>query len=106
MGRREQTEQWPGPVCGWCPERKESKLSCHQTFQSPAWEPEEKIREPNTHCFFCWRCQVGRDELAICSPSRDLEAGNLCSLSCHFPSVANKSQGVGRGWGFPSPRPG
>lgn len=47
-----------GLACGLCPERGELTLSCHQTFQSPAWEPEEKIREPNTHYFFCSRCQV------------------------------------------------
>lgn len=72
MGWREQAEQWSGLACGLCPERSELMLSCHQTFQSPAWEPEEKIREPNTYCFFCLRCQVWWDELAICSPSPDL----------------------------------
>lgn len=95
-------EQWPGLVCGLCPKRSESTLSCHQTFQSPAWEPEEKIREPNTYCFFCSRCQVWWDELAICSPSYNLaKAGNLCFPSCHFASLANKSRGAGVGRGLP-----
>ena len=30
-------------------------------------------------------------------PAMIWQAGNLCFPSCHFPSVANKSRGVGRG---------
>lgn len=78
-GRRGRTQdglegagETAGPGCALRPERSELMLSCHQTFQSPAWEPEEKIREPNTYCFFCSRCQVWWDELAICSLSYDL----------------------------------
>lgn len=41
-----------------CPERL-ADASCHHIFQSPAWEPEEQIREPNTYYFFCLRCQAG-----------------------------------------------
>lgn len=76
------------PACGLCPERSELTLSCHQTFQSPAWEPEEKVGEPNTYCFFCSGCQVWWDELAICSPSFDLASrkpllsGLPLSISC------------------------
>lgn len=40
-----------------CPE-KPAYASCHEIFQSPAWEPEEQIKEPNTYYFFCLRCQV------------------------------------------------
>lgn len=40
-----------------CPERL-ANASCHHIFQSPAWEPEEQIREPNTYYFFCLRCQA------------------------------------------------
>lgn len=81
--------------CGLDSERGELTLSCHQTFQSPAWEPEEKIKEPNTYCFFGWRCQVWRDELAICSPSSD--------LASRKPLLSALLKGVGRGRGLPSP---
>lgn len=39
----EPAEQWPGWVCGLRPKRSELTLSCHQTFQSPAWELRKRL---------------------------------------------------------------
>ena len=106
----EPAEQWPGWVCGLRPKRSELTLSCHQTFQSPAWEPEEKIREPNTYCFFCSRCQVWWDELAICSPSYDLAKPETSAFRvATFHQSQTKAEGWGEGGGYlphpPAPAP-
>lgn len=89
-----------------CVLRSELTLSCHQTFQSPAWEPEEKIREPNTYCFFCSRCQVWWDELTICSPSYDLAKPETSAFRvATFRQSQTKAEGWGEGGGYPAPSP-